>query len=189
MEWPVNCIYWKDPRALKLIRTNKLNLTGVDGCRYNVRSSSSGLLLKKPWIFANNMVSVSQTALCCSGEWHPHPHGTCLGSDAKNSELYTPQLAKWLFRCHAFEICCFFDPTHRVYHLKYMFTPSHPDYKGPLPVACATFVPPSRDRSECRVHALRASHACGSSSALGPFGSSSRVCIIPSLPWVQRSVE
>ena len=120
LEWPKGCSYWKDPRVQKLIRRYGLQRTQVDGCQYLLKSINPqdfGMLIKKPWFFASNMMSLSRTALTCTGG---HPHAQCLMDNAKLSERYTIKLVRWIHTCFKEEVTNY--------------------HKSSIPCACAVFV-------------------------------------------------
>ena len=48
IEWPLRCIYWKDPQVVEFCRSLGLIAATVHGCAYGLRDSK-GTHLKKPW--------------------------------------------------------------------------------------------------------------------------------------------
>ena len=68
----------------------------LDGCMYNLRTPT-GSFLKKPWkLLCSEPGRLSSLQRQCDGS---HKHEPCLGSHAKKSALYTPQLCQAVTRC------------------------------------------------------------------------------------------
>ena len=89
---------WSVP-AMKRILGHPEVYAGVGhGCRFNVRSSSSGMLLKKPtlWVSTSPEICDALSLRCqnTSGHVH-HEHGECQGGDvSRRAGQYTVEIAK-----------------------------------------------------------------------------------------------
>ena len=68
-----------------------------DGCYYGLRSVRKGaeeLFLKKPWMFAANIIFVNEdfNGRVCPGVANNHQHDVTCGANAKHSQYYTESL-------------------------------------------------------------------------------------------------
>ena len=90
IEWPLRCIYWKDPQVVAFCQSLELTAATVHGCAYGLRDSK-GTHLKKPWKIMTSSRDIAKGIHreCPGG----HEHGHCRGRECKRTELYTREMA------------------------------------------------------------------------------------------------
>lgn len=97
-ENPLTSLSFKRPPIQRILNHPDV-FTGVShGCRFGVRSSKSGLLLKKPvlWISSSVEICDELSKRCPNTKEHKHhEHGECQGGRvAKDSGVYTKEIAR-----------------------------------------------------------------------------------------------
>jgi len=82
------------------IDKHNLQVVRFDGCALGVKSLKDGTPIRKPWKVATSMKGLvdSLSPYRCDGK---HEHVTCRGADAKNSENYSPEMARVVHRAFA----------------------------------------------------------------------------------------
>ena len=97
IEWPAQCVYWKQRRVQKRLKKEGMKFTKFDGCQYDLKSmvkDQEHLFIKKPWMFATTIEEILPLfKLECPGVSESHQHGVCRGKDAIMSQYYTPLIA------------------------------------------------------------------------------------------------
>ena len=96
-EWPTACTMWNDPEVMNMIDRFSLNKVNMHGCAAGLKSSKSGLPVKKPWTIATTAPSVIEelSKFQCPGH---DAHQACQGNEVKKTEAYTPQMAAAIHR-------------------------------------------------------------------------------------------
>ncbi len=101
VEWPANCMYWKLPAISKFAEKYNLSDAYINGCAYNLMSSSN-LPLYKPWkVKASSSTFTSMLRRKCTGCL---THSACRGDDCKSTEGYTEEMVKRVHESFIFTI-------------------------------------------------------------------------------------
>ena len=98
IEWPRGCSYWRLPKVQALCKELGLKFADFDGCRFGIRSISSGLPILKPWRIATNNYELYQgfKGMKCSG---CSKHAPCAGKDTKLTENYSKSMVDLIHAC------------------------------------------------------------------------------------------
>ena len=111
IEWPKSCAYWMEPEVQQFIHEVGLQSVFLDGCMFglvSVHGSTSGMPIRKPWrVDTNSPVLCQHLARVCDGS---HLHTPCQGSDTKDTEGYTDELAACIHQ--AFSVQCQIRGSH-----------------------------------------------------------------------------
>jgi hypothetical protein len=93
IEWPKSCSYWQLAKVRALLKRINAATALFDGCALGLTSIKDGRPIRKPWR-VDSTCSRLVTALSkytCPGH---EEHAPCEGQDTKQTEEYTPMLAK-----------------------------------------------------------------------------------------------
>ena len=95
IEWPGDCLYWKDPRVVRFLVKHGFFSTVFDGCMYGLKSvvkRYEGIPIRKPWRVDSSSPHVGrELAKRCD---NTHNHIRCGGGDTIQTQGYTLDIAK-----------------------------------------------------------------------------------------------
>ena len=101
-ENPLCSLSFSVPPMQRVLRHPKVYIGVGHGCRFNMRSSASGLLLKKPtlWISTSPELCDELALRCINGPGHvDHHHGECQGGNVtRDASRYTPEIGRAVHR-------------------------------------------------------------------------------------------